>query len=221
MDFLCRFFQCLEKLKKTELFGPAGVLRELHRGLPREVEQRGNGGGLAAFFEGFDDAGKKTSAVDAVDLGTVKFAGGEAEMVDEGAELVVDHAGEDNAGESAAVEYDAGRGAGFMIFDGFEQEFEIEWRVMGDEREVAAEVGEVAKYGLDVGLVGDHVVGDAVDGGGFGRDGAARIDESAEGVAGLCAAEAHGADFDDGIGFRLDAGGFEVKGYKFHAVSYT
>ncbi len=111
--------------------------------------------------------------------------------------------------------------AGAVRINGAEQKLIIEGGVVGDEWEVAAEVGEVAEDGLNVGAVGDHVVGDSVDGGGAGRNGASGIDEGAEGFAGLAVGEADGTDFDDGIHFWLDAGGFEIKGYKVHAVFYT
>ncbi len=217
-NFLRRFVQ---KSEEAELFGAGFVLGELHGSLFGEGEQFGDRGGLARFFERFDDAGEEASAVDAVDFGAVKFAGGEAEVGDEGAELVVDHAVEDDAGERTAVEDDSLRCAGVVLVDGPEQEFEVEGRVVGDEREVAAEVGEVAEDGLDAGAVDHHVVGDAVDGGCAGRDGASGIDERAKCFAGFGAVKANGSDFNNGIGFGLDAGGFEVKGYKVHAVSYT
>jgi len=165
-------------------------LREFHGRLIGEGEQCGDGGGLAGFFEGFDDAVEEASAVDAVDFGAVEFAGGEAEVGDEGAEFVVDHAGKDDAGECAAVEDDALGCAGAMFVDGAEQKFEVEGSVVGDEGEVAAEVGEVAEDGLNVGLVGDHVVGDSVDGGGAGRNGASGVDEGGEGFAGFAVGEA-------------------------------
>ncbi len=85
-------------LKEAELFGLFFVLRELHGGLAGEGEQLGDSGGLARFFEGFNNFGEEASAIDAVDFGAVEFAGGETKVGDEGAEFVVDHAGEDNAG---------------------------------------------------------------------------------------------------------------------------
>ena len=166
-------------------------------------------GRLSEFiFELFDNAGEEKSAVDAVLFGTMERSARKSKVADERAELIVEHAGKNNSGKCAGVEDDTFRGAGTVFFNGSEQKFKIERRVVGDERQVAAKVGESCEDGMYSGFIGDHIVGDAVDGGGFRRDRTSGIDQGAESSDRLVAAKTHGADFDNGVGSRLKAGGF-------------
>ena len=83
--------------EKSELLGLIGVLREFHEGLLRELKQRGDGSGLPALLQCLHDAGEETAAIDAVDFGAMKVAGWKSKMTHQRAELVVDHAGKNNA----------------------------------------------------------------------------------------------------------------------------
>ena len=89
-----------------------------------------------------------------------------------------------------------------------EQEFEIKRRVMSNQRQVAAKFRQPRKNCFNTRLVGDHFVGNSVDGRGLGRNQASGINESAKGFSRHGSAKADSADFDDGVGFRLNSGGF-------------
>lgn len=210
-----------EKSEEAELFGPGLVLRELHGRLFGKRKQRVDAGGLSGFFKRFDDAGKEQSTINAVLFGAVESSVRKAEMTDEGAQLVVEHARENDTGKGATVEDNTFRRAGAVIFDGFQQEFEIERRVMGDKRQVAAEFRQFRENRLDAGFPGNHFVGDSVDRRSFRRYAPSGVNERAEGSNRFGVTEAHRADFDDGVGFRLNSGSFQIERYKVHAVSYT
>lgn len=198
----------IRSLKQPELLWLFFVLREFHGGLFGEVKQRGNAGRLSGFFERLNDAREEESAINTVFFSTMEGSARKPEMADERAEFIVKHAGKNDSGERTSVENDTFRGAGTVFFNGGEQKFEIKRGVVGDQRQVAAKVGQPGENGFNAGLVGNHFVGDAVDSGGRRRNRAAGVDEGAKRVNDLGSAKPDGTDFDDGVGSGLNSGGF-------------
>ena len=215
------FAPAAAKSEKPELFGLFLILRKFHGRLFGEVKQRMNAGGLPGFFKRFDNPREKKSAIDAVFFGAVKRAVRKSKMADEGAEFIVEHAGEDDAGQRTAVEHDAFRRAGAVLFNGRQQKFKIERRVVSDQWKFAAKIGKFRENGFDSGPAGNHIVSNAVNGRGFRRNRATGVDERAESSDRFGITETHRADFNNGIRFRLNAGGFKIERNKVHTVSYT
>ena len=142
-------------------------------------------------------------------------------MPDECAEFIVEHAGKNNPGKRAGIEYNALGRTGAVLFNGRQQKFKIERRVVSDQWKFAAKIGEFRENGFDSGLAGDHVVGNAVNSRGFRRNRPAGINERTKGFGRYGSAEAYRSDFNNGIRFRLNAGSFQIERNKVHAVSYT
>ena len=198
------------------MFGLDGDLGEaefLHVG---ELEERGHGGGEAVFFEGFEDTEEDFPAVFGVFVGAMENSVGEMKMPGQGFEAVIDQAWKDFFGEGEGIEDHAGGGFGFFAFDGGFEEFEVEAGVVGDQRQVATVCGQAREGVADGGLVADILIGNAVDGESFCGDGDSGIYQGVEGFPGVAVNKFDCANFDDGVGFRGDTRGFEIKGYKVH-----
>ena len=92
------------------------------------------------------------------------------------------------------------------------QEPQVELHVVADDRTVADEFGELAgdagegRGALD--LAGPDT-GEPLD---WVGDGTAGVHKGLEGVEDLIAPEPHRADLEDGVTFRVQAGGFQIQG---------
>ncbi|MDK2964205.1 MAG: hypothetical protein PWQ29_1599 [Verrucomicrobiota bacterium] len=142
-------------------------------------------------------------------------------MRDEGPESIIDHPGEDNAGERTTVKNDPFGRPGAVVFHRFKDEFKVEGRIVGNKGKVFAKIRQIGKNRFDSGFSCNHFIGDPVDCRGLRGNGTPGIDERAEGFDRFGPAEAHSSDFNDGIGFRLNSCGLQIERNKVHGVSYT
>ena len=97
---------------------------------------------------------------------------------------------------------------------GLFQEMEIEGTVVSHKRKVTAKGEELRQSLSRIAPFGHLGGGDAGQGGEKGRDRTSRANHTRKGLFDLSLAYAHGADLDDFLALKVEAGGLQVEGHE-------
>ncbi len=143
-------------------------------------------------------------------LGVLKRAMGLAHRYTEKArqrsEVVARRGGENHSREIVCVE----REVEFEESPGF-QETQIKSHIVTEDRRIANDLGQIVQNLGDPGRAGKHIVGDAGKLRYEGGQGPAGIDEGRPFLFDPRASKADHADFNNGVPFRVQPCGFEIK----------